>query len=50
LHKAFAARQIAGYTVVEPVSVEKAEETLKNAEPFVQTVSAHLGSPPSEKT
>jgi len=52
LHKAFEARQIADYKVVESVSIEKAEETLKNAEHFVQTVSAYLGSPeaPSEKT
>jgi uncharacterized protein (UPF0332 family) len=41
-HKAFELRQVSDYKTFKPISKEKAEETLKNAEHFVETVSKYL--------
>jgi len=41
-HKAFELRQVSDYKTFNPVSKEKAEETLKNAHHFVEVVTKYL--------
>lgn len=41
-HKAFELRQVSDYKTFKPISKEKAEETLNNANCFVETVLKYL--------
>jgi uncharacterized protein (UPF0332 family) len=41
-HKAFELRQVSDYKVIEPLSLKKAEEVLRKAVHFVETVKRYL--------
>ena len=43
-HKAFEMRQIADYKIIEPVSPEKAKESLAKAYSFVEAVQKYIQS------
>jgi uncharacterized protein (UPF0332 family) len=51
LHQAFASRQDSDYHAIEPISLEKTDEIIRNASVFFQTIEAYLkGAVPRRQT